>query len=686
VSIPAPGGPAPSGTVLAAPELAVLAQALESAPTLTALLGGPDLVLLFQNRRSRELLGPRPLGLPLTEAFPDSAASVDGMRRVLLTGEVWEEERPVRVRDIAGQDLVMHFVVAPVGDGPPHRCILVSSVDITGAVRDREYAHRAELLASITQAMTTAADPDAALQALTDALVPAVAQIAAVFVALAPGETAQGSSAPAAVTIAQALLSELGPPPQSEPQPGAAPWDDAIGAGQTVLIDLRSGRDRDAVDPSSRTWLDRAGTSTIVVVPLVVAGELSGALVLADSRSSRPYREDDLRFLEDVAARAGAAVAHVRSVRAQWQVALDLQRALLPRVLPALREVDVATRYVAGSPEVDVGGDWFDVTDLGAGRIGVGVGDVSGRGLPAAAVMGQARAAMRAAAHAALGPGDLLSLLDTHVTELVAPQLQTDARIPPRFATAVYAILEPFDETLRMASAGHPPVLVRDPDGQVRRVAAPPGPPLGLGIGPFEELVTPFPPGSVLAAFTDGLVESREVDLELGMARLAACLERAGSTTDLEWLADTLLTAAGADAAADDVALLLVRLSPAAAQLHRTQLVLSGLADVAIARRAVSVMAHVVQPERASSIVQVTSELAANAVEHAGPPVELRAYATAQRLVVQTTDRSALPPVRRHSGREDERGRGLALVEALADTWGVRLGLGGKTTWAQFRA
>jgi anti-sigma regulatory factor (Ser/Thr protein kinase) len=300
--------------------------------------------------------------------------------------------------------------------------------------------------------------------------------------------------------------------------------------------------------------------------------------------------------------------------------------------------------------------------------------------------MGQARAAMRAAAHAALGPGDLLSLLDTHVTELVAPQLQTDARIPPRFATAVYAVLEPFDETLRIASAGHPPVLVRGPDGTVRVVAAPPGPPLGLGIGPFDELVTPFPPGSVLAAFTDGLVESREVELEVGMSRLAARLERASCGEDLEALADDLLTAAGADAAADDVALLLVRLSPAAAQLRRCQLVLSGVADVASARRAVATIADVTQPERAPSIVQVTSELAANAVEHAGPPVELRAYATAQRLVVQTTDRSALPPVQRQSGREDERGRGLALVSALADTWGVRLGLGGKTTWAEFRA
>jgi anti-sigma regulatory factor (Ser/Thr protein kinase) len=229
-------------------------------------------------------------------------------------------------------------------------------------------------------------------------------------------------------------------------------------------------------------------------------------------------------------------------------------------------------------------------------------------------------------------------------------------------------------------------VLVRDPDGRVRSVAAPPGAPLGLAIGPFEELVTPFPPGSVLAAYTDGLVESREVDVELGMARLAARLEEAGSTRDLHALADELLTSSGADAAADDVALLLVRLSPAAAQLRRTQLLLTELGDVAAARRAVAAVAAATQPDRAAAIVQVTSELAANAVEHAGPPVELRAYATAQRLVVQTTDRSALPPVRRLSGREDERGRGLALVAAFADTWGVRLGLGGKTTWAEFRA
>jgi hypothetical protein len=200
--------------------------------------------------------------------------------------------------------------------------------------------------------------------------------------------------------------------------------------------------------------------------------------------------------------------------------------------------------------------------------------------------------------------------------------------VPPRFATAVYGVLEPFDETLRLASAGHPPVLVRDPDGKVRTVSAPAGTAARPGDRAVRGARDPFPPGSLLAAFTDGLVESRDVDVELGMSRIAARLEEARAAVDLEELADSLLTAAGADSAADDVALLLVRLSSSAAQLRRAHLLLSELSDVARARRAVAAIADAAQPGRSAAIVQVTSELAANAVEHAGPPVELRAFAT----------------------------------------------------------
>jgi anti-sigma regulatory factor (Ser/Thr protein kinase) len=255
---------------------------------------------------------------------------------------------------------------------------------------------------------------------------------------------------------------------------------------------------------------------------------------------------------------------------------------------------------------------------------------------------------------------------------------------PPRFATSVYGVLDPFDETLQLASAGHLPVLVRRPDGTVDVVSAPPGPPLGLALGPFEEIVTPFPAGSVLVAFTDGLVESRDVDLDVGIARLAAELEKVVPDGDLEVAADRLLAAAGPAGGQDDVALVLLRVTAAAAPSARAQWVLAGLADTAVARRVVRDLARGAVPDRVDEAVQVASELAANALEHGAPPVRLRVHATAHRLVIAATDTSALAPRPTVAGVEDERGRGLAIVSRLSDAWGVRLSRSGKTTWAEF--
>ena len=571
----------------------------------------------------------------------------------------------------------MHYVLSPVGQGPPYPAVLATSLDVTGVERDRERARRGQLLAGITPGMTTANDPDDALQALVDALVPEIAAIAAVYVVPArPGDPRDSS--PAAIKLAPGLLEELGPPPSGR-SGGPDPWDGAIGAGQEHPHRRpRAGRPRRGGRRLARL-ARRAGSTTD---RRRAARRGRGA-----RGSARPRGRAGP---EPVPGRRPAVPRGRRRARGRRRVAraqraspvggaLDLQRALLPSALPHLQEVDYATRYVAGSPEVDVGGDWFDLTDLGAGRIGLGVGDVSGRGLPAAAVMGQARAAMRAAAHAALGPGDLLALLDTHVSELVAPQLQRDVRIPPRFATALYGVLEPFDETLRIASAGHPPVLVRDPDGRVRRVEAVPTP-LGLGIGPFPEIVTRFPPGSVLAAYTDGLVESREVDVELGMTRLARVSRRAGGSASLEELADTLLTAAGADRAADDVALLLVRLSPAAAQVQRTQLLLSSLSDVAAARRAVAAVAAATRPDRAGAIIQVTSGSRLNALEHAGAPVDCGLREPGGGSSCRRRTRSALPSVRRCRPRRRAR-PGAGAGRRPSPTPGACGSAWGKTTW-----
>ena len=294
------------------------------------------------------------------------------------------------------------------------------------------------------------------------------------------------------------------------------------------------------------------------------------------------YVEQDIDFIEHVAFRAGAAVAKTRAYQEQRQVALNLQRALLPAAPPSLHGLTVAARYLAGSDEVEVGGDWWDVHDLGAGRVGIGVGDVSGRGVPAAVVMGQARSGMRAAAHADLPPADLLTVLDAQVSELVRIDSNDGILHPPRFATAMYAVIEFFDQTMRISNAGHPPLLVRDPTGAVRRVTAPPGPPLGLGLGGYEEVVIDLAPGSLLLAFTDGLVESSRVDIDVGMDALAADLAAADPDADLDEMADAMLARSNGD---DDVALVLVRTDRSAVPVARFHSTLEHMADVPRTRR-----------------------------------------------------------------------------------------------------
>ena len=209
---------------------------------------------------------------------------------------------------------------------------------------------------------------------------------------------------------------------------------------------------------------------------------------------------------------------------------------------------------------MQVGGDWWDVQGVGAGHVAVGIGDVAGRGIRAAAVMGHARAAMRAAGRAALPPAGVLELLDAQLAEVL---VAGDPEAPtPQFATACYAIVRPEERLIRVANAGHMPLLVRGGDGSVRVVAVPPGPPLGLGIGGYREVDVPFGTGEILAMFTDGLVESRTEDLDVGIGELAAALGRADPGSPLDYIADRLLRQMGRQHAdsLDDVALVLLRL------------------------------------------------------------------------------------------------------------------------------
>ena len=663
--------------------LGPLRMAWDSSPALVSVVRGHDHRLVYQNEASVRHFGQRQLGIPLHDAFPElpdrSTTILDG---VLATGEpVSMQRRNIGMRNFEGDEILLHYVVAPLGAGPPYEGLVMTSVDVTAQAKAESAAERAELLSRISQQMSTASDPEAALAVLTSELVPALADVAAVFITPpGPRDRVQSGSPPAAITISEDLLVRAGPPPPSEGGDDPGPWDEALAAGRLVLIWPEEIRARDETESPTSAWLTATSTRNLAVVPLTVAGDLSGAVVLLAAGDREPFRAGDEPFLADVAARASAAVAQHRTAAGQQDLVLQLQRSLLPAAPPALPGLRVAARYVAGSADVEVGGDWWDVHHLGAGRVGIGVGDVSGRGVPAAVVMGQARAGMRAAAHADLPPVDVLTVLDAQVSELVRIDDSEPHRLPPRFATAAYAVIDPFDDTLRVASAGHPPMLVRHPSGRVDQVAPSPGPPLGLGGGRYDDLVVPFPAGSILAAYTDGLVESHTRDIETGIEELAAALAAFDTGTPLEEMADTLLEMADRS---DDTALVLLHYLSTGTQAIRVRHHLMGLEDVPVARRALTDAVRAAAPEMEDAVAAVTAELLANAMLHAGPPARMRAAISRERVLVEVADTSALRPRQRVAASGDESGRGLPIVAAFAHTWGYRVTRDGKSTWAE---
>jgi PAS domain S-box-containing protein len=253
--------------------------------------------------------------------------------------------------------------------------------------------------------------------------------------------------------------------------------------------------------------------------------------------------------IRDVTDRKRAEAELTRLYEKQRHVALTLQRSLMgtPPEIPGIR---TASRYRPATEGAGVGGDWFDLVPLPDGQVGLLIGDVMGRGLEAAAVMGQLRAAARALAKTGMPPGLLMRALDGFVADL-----------PDQLVTCCYLMIDPVLAQATVCSAGHPPALVAGPDGAVRQVATSVGVPLGVGGIPYVQTAFRIPCGSTLVLYTDGLVETPHSDLELQIEALAAELERAlACEPGLESVAERLLAALlPASEASDDVTLLLAR-------------------------------------------------------------------------------------------------------------------------------
>ncbi|MDN3023935.1 SpoIIE family protein phosphatase [Streptomyces sp. S.PB5] len=397
-----------------------------------------------------------------------------------------------------------------------------------------------------------------------------------------------------------------------------------------------------------------------------------------------PVSEGDggvLVFATDVTDHAEAAERLRASERRQRETAVTLQRSLLPQVLEEPDDLRIAATYHPGGTEAAVGGDWYDVITLGGGRTALVIGDVMGRGVRAAAVMGQLRTAVRAYARLDLPPHEVLQLLDGLAAEIDANQI----------ATCVYAIHDPNEGKLVYASAGHLPILVRDESGAVLRADEPTGPPLGTGSWMHASGSIPLSPGSTAVLYTDGLVERRNEDLDEGIAALERALS--GATGTPQVVCDRLVRSAGVTADHDDDVAVLVlqhpaRTGPDSDLFRNAALELLGGIEAAPRARAFAsgVLTSWRFPAELHDLgVLAASELVANSLQHGTPPMRLRLRRTDRRLIIEVTDGDDHLPRRRRAEPGDESGRGIAIVATIASNWGSRRTPGGgKAVWCEF--
>lgn len=285
-------------------------------------------------------------------------------------------------------------------------------------------------------------------------------------------------------------------------------------------------------------------TGSLAGVPLRLDGEVIGTLHVSTSEVGR-FGDDDLRLLEAVGDRAALAIGHAQLRERERDLAETLQRSLLPRVLPAAAGVRLAARYLPRGAEGPVGGDFYDAVALPGDRVGLAIGDVAGKGLSAAAAMGQVRAALHAYALEDHDPARVLARLDRFVAAMDIT------------ATALFVTIDAAGE-LAIASAGHPPAVLADASG-TRLVTGVLTPPLGCAVPAAETSERlRLGHGARLLLYTDGLVERRDERLDRSLEALRVVVDSAPAALDA--LCDRVLEALAPDGAVwpDDVALLAV--------------------------------------------------------------------------------------------------------------------------------
>ena len=510
-------------------------------------------------------------------------------------------------------------------------------------LRERAARQEAEQLAGVVRGLQVLLDTALAhtrLEPMLAALVPRVCEVVAAEAAtvLLTDEAGQ------LVVRASTAMQEGEPPVEIAPGEGIS--GKVAQSGKPMI--LRDAQPGQVVDPATRNM------RSVISVPLMAGGVVTGVIQVGVTAPDR-FTEDDILLLRLAADRVALAIDHVRVYEREHRIAETLQRSLLPERLPALPGLEVAARYQAAASEAEVGGDWYDVIPIDSSRVGLVMGDVAGKGLAAASMVGRLRSALRAYA---LEGHDVKTAVD-RLNQLVWSDLEDS-----QMATLVFMVIDQAESTISWVNAGHLPPLVLE-DGQPRFLDGPSSVPLGvMPYAQYEAGSIELPAGATILLYTDGLVERHGELIDHGLRRLAEAASDLPHST--ERLCDELLEhLVPSGAAADDVAILALHAPPVGERFTLTLPAQPGeLASMrALLRRWLGQADGT--DEEVAEILIAAGEAATNAIEHGGndAPFEVAGVMDGDEVDLTVTDRGSW----REKSPERGGGRGLALIRELMD-------------------
>ncbi|WP_329177189.1 SpoIIE family protein phosphatase [Streptomyces sp. NBC_01477] len=510
------------------------------------------------------------LGRTIAEIIPRVDAGVETLRQVLADG---------RTREVvsSGQTRAESAHRLRVWRGSYHRL-----VDAEGRVRglgavvfevsaDREVRAELERTRERLQLLDAAAvrigrtlEIDRTCQELCDLLVEVIADVATVeLLAMTgaegrrppPGGTVRlRRAAMVAVPRLRESVQQFGVPGEYIDYQAGSAIPRCLETGRAMTYNVPADPDlRKSAPNAARVAAYRAaGIHSGLVVPLAARGVQLGTVTLIRAGSSPAFGEEDVAVATALADRAAISMDNARRYSREHGIAVDLQRALLAAPGTPHPQIDVASRYLPAGATDLVGGDWFDTRALPHGITLLAMGDVMGHGVEAAVEMSHYRSMLRVVAGEGDPPDRILRRMDT----LLA------AAGTERPATCLLALADPVRGGCWFANAGHLPPAMITPDGRVRLLDVPPGPPLGADLrGRYETVYVPWPAGDTLLLYTDGLVERRTEDIDTSLARLAA-LELQHPAGPLDALLARIVHRLAPSVAEDDVALLAARARP----------------------------------------------------------------------------------------------------------------------------